>query len=163
MSAFAESALHVSKTVGDLAGTCAFAVCMGTARALYGRYSDYIPLKKMMVGSAILCIGCYLTAILSQNPYIGLAACGLCGFSVGIFWPGTFSIAALKIPAGGTAMYAFMALAGDVGCSSGPSVVGFIANATGGNLRAGLSVAIIFPIVMLFGISFIKVKHHKHS
>ena len=103
-SAFAESALHVSKTVGDLAGPCAFAICMGTARALYGKYSDYIPLKKMMIGSAVLCIGCYLTAVLSGNPIVGLVACALCGFSVGIFWPGTFSIAAMRLPAGGTAM-----------------------------------------------------------
>lgn len=158
VSAFAESALYVSKTVGDLAGTCAFAIFMGTARALYGKYSDYIPLKKMMMGSAMLCIACYLVAIVSDNPYMGLAACALCGFSVGIFWPGTFSIAAMKLPAGGTAMYAFMALAGDVGCSSGPSVVGFVANATGGNLKSGLCVAILFPVVMLLGILFIRTK-----
>lgn len=158
VSTFAESALQVSKTVGDLAGTCAFAICMGTARALYGKYSDYIPLKKMMIGSAALCIVCYLTAILSGNPIIGLVGCALCGFSVGIFWPGTFSIAAMRLPAGGTAMYAFMALAGDVGCSSGPSVVGFVANAFEGNLKAGLSVAILFPIVMLLGIALMKVR-----
>ncbi len=158
VSTFAESALRVSKTVGDLAGTCAFAIFMGTARALYGKYSDYIPLKKMMMGSAVLCIGCYLVAVLSGNPFVGLAACAVCGFSVGIFWPGTFSIAAMKIPAGGTAMYAFMALAGDVGCSSGPSVVGFVANATEGNLKTGLSVAILFPIVMLVGLLFVRLK-----
>ena len=156
VSTFAESALQVSKTVGDLAGTCAFAIFMGTARALYGKYSDYIPLKKMMMGSAVLCIMCYLAAILSGNPVIGLIACAVCGFSVGIFWPGTFSITAIKLPAGGTAMYAFLALAGDVGCSSGPSVVGFVANASEGNLKAGLSVAILFPIVMLLGIGFIR-------
>ena len=156
VSTFAESALQVSKTVGDLAGTCAFAIFMGTARALYGKYSDYIPLKKMMMGSAVLCIMCYLAAILSGSPVIGLIACAVCGFSVGIFWPGTFSIAAIKLPAGGTAMYAFLALAGDVGCSSGPSVVGFVANASEGNLKAGLSVAILFPIVMLLGIGFMR-------
>lgn len=158
VSAFAESALQVSKTVGDLAGTCAFAIFMGTARALYGKYSDYIPLKKMMIGSAVLCIFCYLTAILSGNPVVGLVACAFCGFSVGIFWPGTFSIAAMRLPAGGTAMYAFMALAGDVGCSSGPSVVGFVANAFEGNLKTGLSVAIIFPVVMLLGLACMKMR-----
>ena len=163
VSTFAESALQVSKTVGDLSGTCEFAVCMGLARALYGKYSDYIPLKKMMMGSAVLCIACYLASILSGNPYVGLAACAISGFSVGIFWPGTFSIAAMKLPAGGTAMYAFMALAGDVGCSSGPSVVGFVANASDGNLKAGLSVAILFPIVMLLGIAFIRMKKHTVS
>ena len=151
-SAFAESALKVSKTVGDLAGPCAFAIFMGTARAIYGKYSDKIPLKKMMAGSAILCIACYLIAARSGNPLIGLIGCACCGFSVGIFWPGTFSIAALRLPGGGTAMYALMALAGDLGCSSGPTVVGLAANAFGGDLKVGLLLALIFPAVMLLGI-----------
>ena len=157
-SAFAESALSVSKTVGDLAGPCAFALCMGTARALYGKYSDYIPLKKMMMGSAVLCIACYLIAVFAKNPVFGLIGCALCGFSVGIFWPGTFSIAASAIPGGGTAMYALMALAGDLGCSSGPTVVGMIANASGDNLTSGLLIAMIFPVVMLLGIGMIREK-----
>lgn len=152
-SAFAESALHVSKTIGDLAGPCAFAIFMGCARALYGKYSERIPLKKMMLASAVLCIICYLTAALSGNPVIGLIGCALCGFSVGIFWPGTFSTAAVILPNAGTAMYALMALAGDVGCSAGPSVVGFIANANGNNLKLGLLFAIVFPIVILVGIN----------
>ena len=152
-SAFAESALHVSKTVGDLAGPCAFAIFMGCARALYGKYSERIPLKKMMLASAVLCIICYLIAALSGNPVIGLIGCALCGFSVGIFWPGTFSTAAVILPNAGTAMYALMALAGDVGCSAGPSVVGFIANANDNNLKLGLLFAIVFPIVILFGIN----------
>ena len=160
-SAFAESALKVSKTAGDLAGPCAFAIFMGTARALYGAYSDRIPLKKMMIGSAVLCIGCYLGSVFVPHPVLGLLCCALCGFSVGIFWPGTFSIAAGALPGGGTAMYAFMALAGDIGCSSGPTVVGFIANATGGNLKNGLLAAILFPIVILIGISFIRTKKNR--
>lgn len=155
-SAFAESALSVSKTAGDLAGPCAFALFMGTARAIYGKYSDHIPLKKMMTGSAILCILCYAIAVFSGNPIFGLIGCALCGFSVGIFWPGTFSIAALALPGGGTAMYALMALAGDLGCSSGPTVVGLVANVFGNNLRAGLGAAMIFPAVMLLGISLIR-------
>ena len=151
-SAFAESALHVSKTVGDLAGPCAFALLMGSSRALYGKCSDRIPLSKAMMGSALLCIASYLLASLTHNPAAGLAGCAVCGFSVGIFWPGTFSIAALSIPSAGTAMYAFMALAGDVGCSGGPTLVGFVANALEGNLKKGLLAAIIFPAVILIGI-----------
>lgn len=160
-SAFAESALAVSKTVGDLAGPCAFAFCMGTARALYGKYSDYIPLKKMMMGSAVLCIICYAIAIFCGNPIFGLIGCALCGFSVGIFWPGTFSIAAAALPGGGTAMYALMALAGDLGCSSGPTVVGMVANACNDNLKVGLLVAVVFPVVMLIGIAM--VRHRKET
>ena len=161
-SAFAESALNVSKTIGDLAGPLAFATLMGTARALYGKYSERIPLQKMMIASALLCICCYLLAALSDNPLMGLLGCAICGFSVGIFWPGTFSTAAITLPNTGTAMYALMALAGDVGCSAGPSVVGFIANANGNNLKLGLIFAIIFPIVILLGTSYLG-KLHPHN
>ena len=162
-SAFAESALNVSKTMGDLAGPCAFAIFMGSARAIYGKYSDRIPLKKMMAGSAVLCIICYLVAALSGSPLMGLVGCAICGFSVGIFWPGTFSIAALRLPAGGTAMYALMALAGDLGCSAGPTVVGLAANAFSGNLKIGLILALIFPAVMLLGVTVIKFKQSKRE
>lgn len=151
-SAFAESALLLSKTIGDLAGPCTFAVFMGTARALYGKFSDRISLKRMMILSAIACIVCYLIAALSQNQILGLVGCSLCGFTVGIFWPGTFSIAAQRLPGGGTAMYALMALAGDIGCSAGPTVVGFVADQSGDNLRMGIGVAILFPILILGGI-----------
>ena len=157
-SAFAESALKVSKTVGDLAGPCAFAVLMGTARALYGKYSERLPLIKVMMGSAVLCICCYLVAALTGNPLFSLIGCAVCGFSVGIFWPGTFSIAAVKLPGGGTAMYALMALAGDLGCSSGPTVVGMVANACNGRLTVGLLVALIFPVGMLLGLIRMKRK-----
>ena len=158
-SAFAESGLKVSKTAGDLAGPCAFALFMGTARAIYGKYSHRIPLKKMMMGSAVLCIICYLIASLSPNPLFGLMGCALCGFSVGIFWPGTFSTAAAALPNAGTAMYALMALAGDVGCSAGPTVVGLIAHTNGGNLQTGLGLASIFPLVIFAGIGFL----HKNN
>lgn len=157
-SAFAESALNVSKTVGDLAGPCAFAVLMGIARAGYGNNSDKIPLKKMMVGSACLCIVCYLIAGLSRNPLFGLIGCAVCGFSVGIFWPGTFSLAALKLPTAGTAMYAFMALAGDVGCSAGPTLVGLVASANQNNLQVGLLMALIFPVMILVGMWLLREK-----
>ncbi len=157
-SAFAEAGLKVSKTMGDLLGPCAFAVCMGLARAIYGKYSEQIPLKKMMVGSAVLCIVCYLVAVFGGHPVIGLIGCAVCGFSVGIFWPGTFSVAAWKLPGGGTAMYALMALAGDLGCSSGPTVVGMVADRMNGDLRSGILVAIAFPVVMLLCLAFVRQK-----
>lgn len=159
ISAFAEKGLHVSKTLGDLAGPCAFAALMGTSRALYGKFSDRIPLKKFMMGSAALCIGCYLTAILSGSPLFSLLGCALCGFAVSIFWPGIFSISATVLPGGGTAMYALMALAGDLGCSSGPTVVGIVANAAGGRLQSGLAAALVFPVLILFGIGLVKTKN----
>jgi len=155
-SAFAEAALHVSKTVGDLAGPCLFAVLMGTSRALYGKFADALPLKKMMLGSALLCIGCYLLAVLTRHPVPGLLGCAVCGFSVGIFWPGTFSIAGWTLRGGGTALYALLALAGDVGCSSGPTVVGLVAGAFKDQLKIGLAAAMVFPVVMLLSITQVK-------
>ncbi|MGN0691645.1 MAG: MFS transporter [Oscillospiraceae bacterium] len=151
-SAFAESALNVSKTVGDLAGPCCFALFMGLARALYGKYSDRLPLNRFMLFSAVLCICCYLMISLSPSLLWGLVGCGVCGFSVGIFWPGTFSAAAKEFPRGGTSMYALMALAGDIGCSAGPTVAGLTANAAGGDLKTGIGAAIVFPAVILIGI-----------
>lgn len=153
-SAFAESALHIPKSLGDLLGPCAFALFMGTSRAIYGKFGDKIPLKKYMIGSCVLCIVCYITAVFAPVPLLALAGCALCGFSVGIFWPGTFSAAARSVPNGGTAMFAFMALAGDLGCASGPTVVGFAANTAGGGLKTGLLAAVLFPAVMLAGTAF---------
>lgn len=154
-STFAEAGLNVSKTIGDIAGPCAFAILMGSSRALYGKFSDRLPLKKAMVLSAVLCIICYILAVFSKSPVFSLIGCALCGFSVGIFWPGTFSIAAADLPGGGTLMYALMALAGDIGCSSGPSVVGFVANANDGNLKTGILVAIVFPVLIFILISLL--------
>ncbi len=157
-SAFAEKGLQVSKTVGDLAGPCAFAALMGTARAVYGKYSDKIPLKKMMIASAGLCIACYLLTSIAPNPIVGLIGCAVCGFSVGIFWPGTYSVAAWNLPGAGTAMYALMALAGDLGCSGGPTLVGMVADAAQGDLKKGILAATIFPVVIFMGILLLKEK-----
>ena len=148
-SAFAESALHVSKTVGDIAGPCAFAVLMGTARAVYGKNSEKIPLRKMMAGSAALCIVTYIMISLSPSPAVSLAGCALCGMSVGILWPGTFSLASKTIPEGGTAMFAYLALAGDLGCLAGPEVVSLL---SGNGLKTGILAAVIFPVIMLTGV-----------
>lgn len=155
-SAFAESALRVPKTVGDLLGPCAFALLMGTARALYGKFGGKIPLKKAITVCSLLCVCSYLLAGLIRIPAFALIGCALCGFSVGVFWPGTFSIAAASMPSAGTAMYALMALAGDVGCSAGPTLVGFTAGAFGGEIRAGLLAAIVFPVIILAGANRLK-------
>ena len=151
-STFAEKGLGVSKTVGDLTGPMAFAVLMGSARALYGKYGDRINLNKFMVGSSILCIGAYLCIALMPGAVFGLAGCAVCGFSVGIMWPGTFSRATAAIPRGGTALFALMALAGDIGCSSGPTLVGMISSYFEEDLKKGILAATIFPLLLLLGI-----------
>ncbi|MDE7178596.1 MAG: MFS transporter [Lachnospiraceae bacterium] len=155
-SAFTESAMGVSKTVGDLAGPCLFAVFMGTSRILYGKMSEKLDLTKTMLVCGILCVICYLMASLSPLPIIGLAGCALCGVSVGIMWPGTISISAQKCPMGGTAMFAFLALAGDLGGTVGPSMVGRFSGMAGGDLKIGLLFAAIFPVVLIFVLFVLK-------
>ena len=137
-SAYAESALGLSKAAGDLAGPCMFAVMMGVSRVIYGKYGDRLELKKFMLGSGVLCLACYLTASLSGAPVLGLAGCMVCGFSVGIMWPGTISICSGRIPAGGTAMFALLAMAGDLGGAFGPGLVGSITQRAGDDLRRGM-------------------------
>ena len=147
-STFCEKALGVSKTIGDLAGTAAFAVLMGTARALHGRFADTLPLEKTIAASALLCVCSYLTIALIPNAAAGLVGCAVCGLSVGVMWPGTFSKGSAALPKGGTMMFALFALAGDVGCASGPALAGFAADLSGGDLRRGVLIAVIFPVTM---------------
>ena len=151
-SAFTESALGVSKTVGDLAGPCLFAVFMGIFRMLYGKMSGRLNLAKTMLQSGLLCVACYLLASLSPLPILGLAGCALCGFSVGIMWPGTISLSSQKCPQGGTAMFAFLALAGDFGGTVSPAMVGNFSELAGGSLKIGLLAATVFPILLVVGI-----------
>lgn len=155
-SAFTESAIGVSKTVGDLAGPCLFAMFMGISRILYGKFSEKLDLTKVMLVCGILCAGCYLLASLSTVPILGLAGCALCGLTVGIMWPGSISISSQKCPRGGTAMFAFLALAGDLGAMVSPAMVGTLSEMADGNLKTGLLAAAIFPIVLVFGLLILK-------
>ena len=151
-SAFTESALGVSKTVGDLACPCMFAVFMGISRMLYGRMSEKLDLIKTMLLCAMLCVFCYLLASLSASSVFGLAGCALCGLTVGIMWPGTISISSQKCTRGGTAMFAFLALAGDLGAAVSPAMVGRFSEMAGGNLKIGLLTATVFPIILTIGL-----------
>ncbi len=155
-SAFTESAIGVSKTIGDLAGPCLFAMFMGISRVLYGKFSEKLDLTKAMLVCGIMCAGCYLLASLSTLPILGLAGCALCGLAVGIMWPGSISISSQKCPRGGTAMFAFLALAGDLGAMVSPAMVGSLSEMAGGNLKTGLYVATIFPVVLVFGLLILK-------
>lgn len=151
-STLAEKGLGISKTAGDLAGPMAFAVLMGMSRLFYGKYGDRIHLEKFMIYSSCLCILSYLGISLIPVPLLSLAACAVCGMSVGIMWPGTFSKASAALPRGGTAMFAFLALGGDVGCSGGPTVVGMVSGVLGDDLKKGILAAVLFPLILLIGI-----------
>lgn len=148
-SAFAEAGLHVSKSTGDLLGPMSFALFMGSSRALFGRFGERLSLTRFMAASAVACIACYLLIGLTDSAAAGLAGCMLCGFSVGIFWPGTFSLAAGRIKNGGTLMFALFALAGDLGCGGGPTLAGRLSGLFGDDLHKGILCACIFPVIML--------------
>lgn len=151
-STFAEKGLGISKTAGDLAGPMAFAILMGTSRLFYGKYGDRIHLDRFMIYSSFLCIVSYLGISLLPLPQLSLIFCAVCGLSVGIMWPGTFSKASAALPRGGTAMFALLALGGDIGCSGGPTLVGMVSGALNDNLKIGVLAGIVFPILLLIGV-----------
>lgn len=155
-SAYAESALGLSKTIGDLAGPCMFAITMGISRVIYGKYGDKMDLMKFMLGSGSLCLICYFMASVSANPMVGLIGCIVCGFSVGIMWPGTISISSKQLPTGGTAMFALLAMAGDLGGAVGPSLVGNITQRANDNLQKGMLAGCVFPLVLIISLLIMK-------
>ena len=162
-SSFAESGLGVSKVVGDIAGPCAFAFLMGVSRLVFAKLSEKVRLEPMLLVSGALCAGGYLIIALSPNAVLSLVGCGICGFAVGAMWPGTFSLSAGGIKGGGTMMFAFLALAGDVGCTAGPTLVGFVTDAFGGELQKGLSFGIIFPVILCIGLAVFIVINAKNK
>ena len=162
-SAFVESALHISKTIGDLLGPCAFAICMGISRVLYGKYGEKVDLTVFMAGSGIMCLACYLLAGLATLPFLGLIGCALCGFTVGIMWPGSISISSRVLPKGGTAMFALLALAGDLGGAVGPAIIGNISQSAGENLQVGVLSGIGFPIGLVICVVLVRKKYKKVS
>lgn len=158
-SAFTESALGVSKTIGDLAGPCLFAVFMGLSRVVYGKMSEKLDLVRTMTVCGALCVVCYLTAALASLPILGLAGCALCGVAVGIMWPGSISISSRICPKGGTAMFAFLALAGDLGATVSPALVGGVSDLAGGSLKTGLLSAAAFPLILVFVLLVLRRKY----
>ena len=150
-STFAEEGLGIAKTMGDLVGPMTFSILMGLSRLIYGKYGDRIDLDKFMKGSCVLCIASYLCISIVPIPIVELIGCGICGFSVGIMWPGTFSKASVALKRGGTLLFAMLALAGDLGCSSGPTLVGFVTGAAG-DMRFGILAGIVAPVLLLAGI-----------
>lgn len=151
-SAFAENALGVSKALGDILGPCLFAFLMAIGRVLYSLISSKVNSVKYMLASAALCIAAYFITVFSPFPFLSLAGCGLCGLAVAVMWPGCFSLASAKLPKGGTALFAILALAGDSGCCTGPAVVGFISQSNGDRLESGLLAAVIFPVCLIIGL-----------
>ncbi len=149
VSVFAEKVLSIDKSIGDICGPMGFAFLMGLSRLYYGKKGDRIDLNAYMTGSILLCLLCYLCISLPESRIVNLAACALCGTSVGIFWPGTFAKATASLPKGGTAMFALLALGGDIGCSAGPALVGFVSELFASQMKYGMLAAAVFPLILL--------------
>ncbi len=162
-STFAESALHVSKSTGDLIGPCGFAVCMGLSRVLFSKFSEKINLVTYMTVSGVLAVACYLVAGLAKLPFLGLLGCTVCGFAVGILWPGSISLSAGILPKGGTALFAFLALAGDLGGSVGPALVGTVSQAANNDLQVGVVSGVAFPILLLVCVMLLRKRYKKEK
>ena len=160
-STFTESALGVDKSLGDLLGVCGFAVTMGSARIIYSKFADKIPQKTVLFVCGVMTLLCYLAISLVDSPAVGFAGCILCGFAVGIFWPCTFSLATSRMPGCTTSMFALLSLAGDVGCTTGPTVAGLVSDAAGGNLRIGILSASIFPVIMIIALTALTAKRKR--
>lgn len=148
-STLAEKGLGISKTMGDLMGPMMFAILMGLSRVFYGKFGERIELDKFMLASSGLCILALLLIAFVPNPVVNLIGCALCGLSVGILWPGSFSKAASAMPLGGTAMFAMLALGGDLGCSGGPTLAGLMASFFGDDLQKGIACAVVFPVALI--------------
>jgi fucose permease len=161
-SAFAESSLGISKAAGDILGPCTFSLMLALARLVYSKFADKIDLSKCIMLCGVFGLACYLVAALVPVSLVALIACGLCGFAVGILWPGTLSLAAKAYPAGGAALFALMALAGDIGCTTGPTVVGFVSSLFGGELKVGLFTGAVFPAILIVGLLFLKSPKQKN-
>ncbi len=155
-SAFAEASLGVDKSVGDLAGPCGFAFCMGLGRLWYGKKGQNLDLAAYMTGAGVLCAVAYLVASLAPVPVVSLAACMVSGLAVGIMWPGSISITSARMPRGGTALFALLALAGDAGGTFGPSLVGLCTGSNGGDIQRGMLAATVFPVILIASLLLIR-------
>jgi MFS family permease len=178
-SFFAEKALGVPKVLGDIFGPAMFALLMGTGRVVYGIWGSRLPLFPSMLFCGFLCVLCYLGITLVPHPLVQLIACGVTGFSVSIMWPATFSLSSARFPLGGAALFAVLALMGDLGCSLGPWTAGVVTDlavseslfqklsgflGVGSPLQAGILVCILFPLVFVIAVlAFIKYRSPDRS
>lgn len=144
-STFAEKGLGVSKALGDLAGPTVFSLLMGLSRLIYGKRGDQMDLTKTMLACCGLCAAAYLLIGLTQSPLAGLVGVGLCGFSVGIFWPGTFSTAAASPAPGRHGSVRADGAGGRSGLLGGPHRGGRGSRCAGRQPAGGHSVRAGFP------------------
>lgn len=162
-SLFAEVGLGVPKAMGDLLGPCAFALLMALSRVYFAGGQRAKNMSRSLTACGVGCVIGYLLIVLSPWPLLSLGGFGICGFSVGLMWPGVLSLGAKAFPTGGTAMFSLLALCGDIGCSIGPGMVGAISNTlqrmgepTLDALKWGLAAATVFPLILVIAVRVLR-------
>ena len=158
-SSFAESALHLRKTTGDLVGPCLFALMMGVGRTIYGVWGDRINLIDAMILGGFGAVACYLVVGFSYNPIVDIVGCAMTGLCVSFMWPGIMSVCAADLPTGGAGMFAVLAVFGDSGGSLGPVIAGWIADRNGGNLHTGLLFGLVYCAIVLVFLFHYKLRY----
>ena len=96
-------------------------------------------------------------------------------------WPGVLSLTAREFTKGGAVLFSLLAICGDMGCSLGPWLTGFVSNnlktdalstlvpfagleAEQIALKCGLLAAGIFPVIMIFAVvAFIFIRKSKKN
>lgn len=175
-SSYIEQALGIPKVWGDVFGVALFSMMLGLGRTLYAKYGKDI--YKVLVLGACGAVACYLTAVFTTIPAVGLIACAVTGFCVSMLWPGSLIVASDRFPSAGVAVFALMAAGGDFGGAVGPQIVGAVTdlaiksesvaelagalNMTAGQLgmKAGLLSAVIFP-VLAAAVFYVVYRQHK--
>ena len=158
-SFFAENNLGIPKAVGDLLGPCAFAVFQGLSRVVFSRMARRRDPRRILAWHAVGCLVAYAVIVLAPHPLLSLFGFCMCGWFVGPMWPGILSLCATRFPAGGTAMFAALALCGDVGCAAAPMMIGAVTDRlvtadwlSSSAMRGGFAVCMVFPALLVVGL-----------
>ena len=57
-------------------------------------------------------------------------------------------------------LFAFLALAGDLGATIGPAVIGTVSQSTGNNLQNGVIAGIVFPVILVVSVLLLRKDYH---
>lgn len=162
-SSFAESALCLTKTTGDLVGPCMFALMMGIGRTIYGIWGNKFNLINGMILGGFGAVACYLIVGLSYNPILDIIGCAMTGLCVSFMWPGIMSVCSADLPTGGAGMFAVLAVFGDSGGSLGPVISGWITDRSNGNLHTGLLFGLVYCVIVLVFLFSYKLHYEKNK
>lgn len=180
-SAYMERVLKLPKLFGDAGGMCMFACMLGLSRLFSSATAKKIKLSHFMAFGAAAAILGYFILSVSTIPVLSLSMCALTGFAVGMLWPGTLVFAAERFSRAGAWLFAFLAVAGDLGSAFGPWFSGLLSDRaaeirvlsdlsarlgmTGEEIgmRAGMAFSLIYPVITLICIMIYIKKTNKRE